>query len=391
MEQTEIEWISQYMFNSVNFYKNLKSFINIPNILNPANYEKLPEDWFVVITDVRGSTEAIEAGLYKDVNVIGVSSIIAVKNACGDTDVPFIFGGDGATIFVPPEKIVAVKKTLTATKRKALSDFKLDLRVSIIPVSEIYKYNSQIDIARMRLSTTAHVAMAKGSGILLAEELTKKSDAYKLEPTNELENAHAGLECRWNPIKSIKGEILTLIIQSVHTNDSHVYREILNELVQICPDLSLVSHQGLIASWPPQYLLKELKLKYNLSKAYLYYLFLLFWIGFLSFVINKTRNNPNSQASKYIDELKKNTDFIKFDETLRMVIDVTQEQKNKIIELLEVYKNNNTIYYGHHSSSEALMTCYVQTNNDHLHFVDGNGGGYTLAAKKLKSQKALAR
>jgi hypothetical protein len=377
------------MLKTIDFYKNLNAFIDIPNILNPESYEKLPEDWFVVITDVKGSTKAIESGLYKDVNIVGVSSIIAVKNACGEIDIPFIFGGDGATLFIPPEKIEITKQALSTTKRKARSDFNLDLRVSIIPAIEIYKRNSHIDIARMKLSSTAHIAMAKGQGILLAEELTKKTNEFDLVPTNEFKNAHNGLECRWNPIKSIKGEVLTLIVQSANSSDPHVYRKILNDLVQVCPELNLVSSEGLVAAWPPGYLLKELKMKYSTLKSCFLYILLLLWTGFLSYVINKTRKDPNSLASKYIDELKKNTDFIKFDETLRMVIDVTQEQKNKIIALLEAYKENKEIYFGVHCSGEALMTCFVQMNKDHIHFVDGGSGGYAMAAKQLKSQRIV--
>src|SRR5438105_3869370 len=116
------------MSGNSDFYKNISAFVNIPNILNSDNYQKLPVDWFIVITDIRGSTKAIEAGRYKDVNIVGVSAIIAAKNICGDVDIPFIFGGDGATIFVPPQKIEDVKRALSTTKRKARDDFKLELR-----------------------------------------------------------------------------------------------------------------------------------------------------------------------------------------------------------------------------------------------------------------------
>jgi hypothetical protein len=375
------------MLNTIDFYKNLNSFISITNILDPSHYQKLPEDWYIVITDIKGSTKAIEAGLYKHVNIVGVSSIIAVKNACGSVDIPFIFGGDGATLFVPPEKIEMTKQALSTTKRKARTDFNLELRVSIIPAHEIYKRNSHIDIARMKLSSSAHIAMAKGHGLLLAEELTKKTNDFELFATTEIENAHAGLECRWSPIQSAKGEILTLIVQSVNVDNSLVYRKILNDLLQISPDLHLASSESMVATWPPTYLLKELKMKYSPLKSYLLYWFLLVWTGFLSLVINKTRKDPNSQAAKYIKELTKNTDFIKFDETLRMVIDITQDQKNKIVSLLESYKKNKEIFYGIHSSREALITCFIQTNKDHIHFVDGGSGGYALAAKQLKSQR----
>ena len=42
--------------------------------------------------------------------------------------------------------------------------------------------------------------------------------------------------------------------------------------------------------------------------------------------------------------------------------------------------------YGMHVSATALMTCLVGSavGHDHVHFVDGGDGGYTIAAKGLK-------
>ena len=41
---------------------------------------------------------------------------------------------------------------------------------------------------------------------------------------------------------------------------------------------------------------------------------------------------------------------------------------------------------GLHRQETALMTCIVPSvfNDDHLHFLDGGGGGYTQAALQLK-------
>ena len=375
------------MPSSSDFYKNIASFMDVPNILNTQNYQKLPFDWYIVITDIRGSTKAIEAGLYKDVNVVGVSSIIAAKNACGDLDIPFIFGGDGATLFIPPEKIEAVKKALAATKKKSREDFKLELRVSIIPAIEIYNRNSEIFIARMKLSRSAHIAMAKGGGIALAEDLTKKSSEFELPAETEATpNAHKGLECRWNPIKSVSGEILTVIVQS-QDSALPVYSEIISKIMAVIPELSLVNIDKISAAWPPKHLFKEISMKHEKPMRYVYYVLTLLWVAVLALAITLKRKDPNSIVSKYMGELKQNTDFIKFDETFRMVIDVSIEQKNKLLAILEDYRNQELIYYGTHSSAEAMMTCFVQTNHDHVHFVDGGSGGYTLAAKQLKAQK----
>jgi hypothetical protein len=47
---------------------------------------------------------------------------------------------------------------------------------------------------------------------------------------------------------------------------------------------------------------------------------------------------------------------------------------------------------GTHRQKSAHLTCYVPSNirSDHVHFVDGAGGGYAAAAAKLKAARAAA-
>jgi hypothetical protein len=46
--------------------------------------------------------------------------------------------------------------------------------------------------------------------------------------------------------------------------------------------------------------------------------------------------------------------------------------------------------HGLHRQAAALMTCFVPSPlaHDHVHFVDGAGGGYAKAAEMLKRQAA---
>src|SRR5687768_4436300 len=67
---------------SQNFYADLPAVGGFEGILNAELYRPFPDDWHVVIADVRDSTGAIGAGRYKDVNLIGASAIIAALNAC---------------------------------------------------------------------------------------------------------------------------------------------------------------------------------------------------------------------------------------------------------------------------------------------------------------------
>ena len=89
-------------------------------------------------------------------------------------------------------------------------------------------------------------------------------------------------------------------------------------------------------------------------------------------------------GSVYRQQVVQNTDFRKFDDMLRMVLDVSAEQRAQILELLE---STPAVVFGHHSAAAALMTCVIrQHDQDHFHFVDGADGGYAMAAKKLKAQ-----
>lgn len=366
---------------ALNFYRDLEAFSNPKDLLNAEHYKIIPTGWSVVITDVKGSTKAIEAGQYKNVNVIGVCSIIAVKNSCGETDVPFIFGGDGATLFIPAQKIEKVKKALAVTKKKSVDEFGLNLRVSIIPVTEILKFEGEILIAKMKLSDTGTIALAKGNGLAIAEKLTKETDQYELSDISGSQAEHEGLECRWNPIKSKHGEMLTIIIQSAENNFA-VYSEILAQIYAIVPNLGIVDLDKLSIQLPPLNHFVEIRMKYSGLQRYLRYCLGVFIVIFQAKIVFFLKRRV-----RYLDDLTKNTDFIKFDENLRMVIDVSLEQKKSLLGFFESQRQQKKIFYGTHSSSTALMTCFVKSNTDHIHFVDGGSGGYALAAKQLKAMR----
>jgi hypothetical protein len=84
------------MANSTNFYANLPLIESFKDISNDTLYENVPSDWYILATDIKDSTIAINNGKYKDVNMIGALCIISILNIDKELDLPFIFGGDGA-------------------------------------------------------------------------------------------------------------------------------------------------------------------------------------------------------------------------------------------------------------------------------------------------------
>ena len=351
------------------FYSHKNFITELGNILSDRYYEKVPEDWYVILTDIKGSTKAIERGLYKQVNMVGVASIVAVKNACGTFEIPFIFGGDGATLFVPPQLVEACKRALSTTKKMSAVEFDLELRAAFIPARDIFALGGVLEVAKYKLSEKGKIAMLRGSGIKTAEDLAKKTDSYELKTSETMPDCHAGMECRWEPIQSGYGEIITLIIKTQKSDDFAEYDEVLKKITVLSPQLCLVTPKTLQARFPPTYLIEELRLKFTGWKFYVYLGLTLLKMYLLSIVIAKTRNTPGSLAGKYISELSQNTDFIKYDDCLRMVLDVSKQQSQDILAYLEGRKQSGKLLFGYHLSKEALMTCFVQQDKDHIHFL----------------------
>jgi hypothetical protein len=90
----------------------------------------------------------------------------------------------------------------------------------------------------------------------------------------------------------------------------------------------------------------------------------------------------------YKASMRDHSDFFKFDDALRMVVDCSAEQADAIEKFLERRCAEGAIFYGISRSSHSLMTCYFSNPNDggHIHFIDGGDGGYTNAARMMKSQ-----
>lgn len=367
--------------SSLDFYKNLHSFVDEMDIFNETFYHKIPEDWSVIITDIKKSTQAIEAGFYKDVNAIGVASIIAAKNACIETEIPFVFGGDGALIFVPNKLVSNVSAALAVTKFTAADQFNLELRVSIIPMTEIKKREGEVYIAKKFLSNSANLAMAKGSGLAIAEEITKSSNDFSQATlSSSFSNAHQGYTCKFAPVKATNGEILVLMIEACKQNFK-IYVEILRYLNQNSTHLDLEKDYNTIQySDDSTYI--ETKINHRGFKKYFLFLIKSILFHSYSFII-QLRHRPLLN----LNELSKNTDQLKFDNTLRTILDVTPNQRKQIIEYLRNLESQNKIFFGHHITETALMTCYIRaSNSEHFHFIDGNSGGYAVAAQLLKQK-----
>lgn len=367
------------------FYLNLKQIDDLYSLSNNEFYESAPKDWFVVVSDVIGSTKAIEAGKYKEVNMVGALSIISILNIKKSLDIPFVFGGDGSFLLIPKSIYNQTAQALLAVKKIAKESYSLNLRVGIISIEEIIKRHKQILITKYKVSKDYTQALIKGGGLELCDELLKSSDEYlikeKVDDTFKLDIS--GLECRWKAIKTPKEENLSIIIKAF--DESH-YEKILRDLDEILGNNTL-RHPIIDENLKLSFKSKELNVEASIySKSYIIKHLISLKFKLINALGAYLIKNKVSLWGNYKDKIIKTADTEKFDDMLRMVVATSFEQTKKLETYLEDESKNKNLEYGLHKSDSSLMTCLIfQRHGKHIHFVDGSNGGYASAAKNLKN------
>ncbi|TAN65820.1 MAG: DUF3095 family protein [Methylobacter sp.] len=380
----------------LNFYLELEPFTDFIDFTRPELYRCAPSDCLVVITDVRGSTEAIKAGQYKWVNMAGATTIVALANVLGGTDFPFVFGGDGATALVPMERRADIERVLSIARAHAQEAFGLKLVTGLIAHSELIEAGAPVSVARFVLPGGPSIAFFSGDGLSLAERWVKSGRGVIAEHVgHDQTDVLNGLSCRWAPLKSARGEMLAILVRPREKGVQALamLHRLLAEIGTIvdleAPEANPIKTRQLSVEGIWRAARAEARIQ-----GRLHFFLAICKIAYEMILVRILRRLKfkfaNRDIPRYIDSLPTHSDFRKFDETLRMVIDCSPEMQKAIRALLESERAAGRIYFGLHASSTALMTCFLQRFEDggHVHFVDGNDGGYAMAAVELKGQIA---
>ncbi|MEG3966495.1 DUF3095 domain-containing protein [Microcoleus sp. T2B6] len=385
--------------NSENFYSQLPLLDNFIKITDLGNFVDVPDDWYIVVTDIRGSTKAIEAGKYKEVNLLGACSIVAVLNVAGKTEIPFVFGGDGASLLMGPSLLPAAKIALLATQQMAKTQFDMDLRVGAVPV-QVVAANYPVKIAKFKVSENYSQAVFSGGGLTRATELIKDpapGNIYSIKNKGISATADfSGLECRWQDIPSKYGEIVTLLVmvrEDFGQQSHQLYRKIIKKINYIYGKencLNPIDSKNLKLTLNSTKLIKETLVRASNAswldrQMYLSKIQLETALG--SLLMNLKVKTEELDWGVYKDIAIAATDYRKFDDMLRMVISGNEWRRKKLTGYLERNYREGKLVYGLHVSDRALMTCLVfERNGRQVHFIDGADGGYALAAKDMKQR-----
>ena len=355
--------------------------------LDPANYAAVPDDWLVAVGDVVQSTSAIAAGRYKDVNLAGAATIVGILNACPGRDLPFAFGGDGGIVLVPADLATQARDALKGIQQIGRNALALDIRCALVPVKAVRAQGRDVRLAYQMLSPARKLAMMSGGGLDAAEALCKSPAGASFAINADATTTDAdleGLSCRWKPLESQRGYMLTAIIRAKDESSAlpRVYRDIYDRIRRVLTrDACPVTLSNLKSTWPPRGAARE--------RAFGRTLFEVYGQSLLGMISEKTGLTIGGfEGEAYLRSLPSHSDYRKFADALRMVVDCTSREADGIESILRDSKAAGLIDFGLHKASTALMTCFVSATDDggHVHFIDGGDGGYAMAAQELKSQ-----
>ena len=376
------------------FYDSLPVQERFLEVAHHENYAPLPEGWFVGVADIVNSTGAIDRGQYKAVNTVGAAVISSQINASPDQRFPFVFGGDGAAFAVRPDRHETAELALAAVRRWAQDEFEFEVRAALVPVSDIREAGFDVMVARYRASPNIDYAMFAGGGVAWADQMMK-TGAYSVEaaPLGTFPDL-TGLSCRWTPMDSRNGRIVSLLVLPDLEADADAVDAVMDTVVDLVEHLDRagtpVPEEGPGFVWPPEGL--ELEARATKGKTSLWRAKLkLLFETFIALIFFKAGLKAGGfDAKHYTLTTGNNADFRKYDDGLKMTIDCDDGTLNQLRTLLEEASDQGLVQYGLYDQDQAIMTCIVPSimSDDHVHFVDGAAGGYAKAASMIKSMLA---
>src|SRR5664279_5362941 len=130
------------------FFASLPLLAAARDTFEPSRYRRAPDDWELAVTDIVDSTAAIAQGRHKTVNFVAAMGIAALRNLCAPTRIPFLFGGDGAVVMVPPEYAAKARVELARVRGMAARDFRMTLRAGLVPVKELRRLGRDVLVGR---------------------------------------------------------------------------------------------------------------------------------------------------------------------------------------------------------------------------------------------------
>ncbi|MDQ5883588.1 MAG: hypothetical protein QG654_502 [Patescibacteria group bacterium] len=384
--------------NTDTFYKDLPVIKKDLEeaLTNETYFKSVPNNWSIVVTDIEKSTEEFNNGKYQEMNIISASSIIVALNIADKygIEIPFIYGGDGASIIVPKRILPEILESLATLRNNARYNFELSLRVGSISVESLKEYGYRLKLAKIKIVEDYTQAIFLGAGLSEAEKIIKSDKRFLTKKEGEERKLNlSGLQCRWNEIEppAHKKDILVLIVNPIKKQkQTIIYQKILGDIEKVYGSFKKrhpISGKEIGHSSDYKTLSRASYLKYGKLNI-LYTGFQMAKSLASKLYIKSNINLPIQIHEDYIHgDIATATDTLKIDGSLKTIIAGTKKQRHELLRKLEKRERNGEIVFGHFGTDSTTITCYVhKRDKEYINFIDGTDGGYVRAAQELKEK-----
>ena len=377
------------------FYKNLRPFKGtlIELLGDDTYFVDVPKSWHVVVVDILNSTSAVNAGNHHQVNLTATGAIISVLNAIRkvkrSNEIPYFFGGDGATFIVPSSFLNKIIHVLENYRIHIKRKIDLVLRVGEIPVSKLIESEVQLKIAKHRLTDKLSIPIVLGDGLKVAESMIKSS--FKEEETTAFDETLLnleGMECRWDQILPDQQQtkvVCLLLDASLEKDQRNVYKKVLAQMDEEFgkfENRQPIKSNNLKLDPNPTKVWEEMKIRLT-STSWMY-----FFKSWLKSNFGRIYLNLTSSGKQYLNQIEQLSHTFMLDGMINTVFTAEQKSIDRFIAFLDEMERDKKLIYGIHVTHASVMSCYVlDRRTTHSHFVDGTEGGYTSAAKMFKIKK----
>ncbi len=379
------------------FYRDMRPATTLAALLRDADgFQPAPENWVVALCDVKGSTQAIARGLYREVNLIGVGFVVGLINAWRADSMPFAFGGDGALALLPPDRADAARDVCRRARRIAEEAFGFVLRTRVLTVREICAEGAALLVGKVRCSADHFPQAAfSGGGAAAADAMLKAAEIETASNDTTRGAAFSGLTCPWRPVVPPDGQIASLLVSvdspSLATRHAR-YAAVIDAVAEI------------LQSDPPRNPVSADALRFTADASQARSVGLIVgggdgplgarraaWaerLGVAGKLLRARWMDRAAPGRNLRDVVARDVDYLRFDDMLRATLHVSDVQRARIETYLAEERAKGGLRFGLAFAAAAMVTCVLKGADTHFALVDGVSGGYAAAASMLKAQHA---
>lgn len=363
--------------------------------LDPARYVRLGGDWWIACADVQGSTALAQAGRDREVNFVAGAMVAVVGGAATSPDQPAAaqFGGDGAVVAVPPDRVGAVRAVLAALGHWAAHDMDIPLRVALVPVAALDRAGYPVLAALQDFGHGNVFGQFLGPGVAQAEHWMKADARWHVGLADGALPGLDELSCRWRPVPARRGHVLCVIIDPVDGADAAL-APLMAAMEAVVPTnraAPLGDGAALAPALTPAPGALDIELRGRAAASRLGRMVrAVAGTAILGTVHRLGGRAGGLDIAGYRRAMAERSDYRKLAGGPRLVLDVTGDEDARLEALLSAAEAAGTIRFGLSRARATTITCMVGdfAADRHVHFVDGDGLGFWRAAVALKAKIA---